>query len=111
MQPGTDEVLHPGEEGEIILTSPTVMLGYLDNPEEGVKRYVDLSNIDPNLPYKEAVNKVGLRDMTQKENISAVIDTITQKFNDKMFSGDGNVLETIGQLFGMLLLDYLEKEK
>ena len=48
---------------------------------------------------------------TQKENISAVIDTITQKFNDKMFSGDGNVLETIGQLFGMLLLDYLEKEK
>ena len=34
VQPGTDEVLHPGEEGEIILTSPTVMLGYLDNPEE-----------------------------------------------------------------------------
>ena len=93
------------------LSALDIYAGYLDNPEEGVKRYVDLSNIDPNLPYKEAVNKVGLRDMTQKENISAVIDTITQKFNDKMFSGDGNVLETIGQLFGMLLLDYLEKEK
>ena len=34
VRPGTDEVLPPGEEGEIILTGPTVMLRYLDNPEE-----------------------------------------------------------------------------
>ena len=93
------------------LSALDIYAGYLDNPEEGVKRYVDLSNIDPNLPYKEAVSKVGLRDMTQKENISAVIDTISKKFNDKMFSGESNALEMVGQLFGMLLLDYLEKEK
>lgn len=34
VRPGTDEVLPYGEEGEIILTGPTVMLGYLDNPQE-----------------------------------------------------------------------------
>ncbi len=34
VSPGTDEVLPYGEEGEIILTGPSVMLGYLDNPEE-----------------------------------------------------------------------------
>lgn len=34
VNPGTDEVLPYGEEGEIILTGPTVMLGYLDNPKE-----------------------------------------------------------------------------
>lgn len=34
VRPGTAELLPPGEEGEIILTGPTVMLGYLDNPEE-----------------------------------------------------------------------------
>ncbi len=34
VQPGTDEVLPYGEEGEIILTGPSLMLGYLDNPEE-----------------------------------------------------------------------------
>ena len=34
VRPGTDEVLHPGEEGEIILRGPSVMLGYLKNPEE-----------------------------------------------------------------------------
>lgn len=34
VKPGTDEDMPCGEEGEIILTGPTVMLGYLDNPEE-----------------------------------------------------------------------------
>jgi len=34
VKPGTDDELPRGEEGEIILTGPTLMLGYLDNPEE-----------------------------------------------------------------------------
>lgn len=34
VKPGTDEDMPYGEEGEIILTGPTVMLGYLDNPDE-----------------------------------------------------------------------------
>ena len=34
VKPGTDEMVANGEEGEIILTGPSVMLGYLDNPEE-----------------------------------------------------------------------------
>lgn len=32
--PGTDEVVPPMQEGEIILTGPTLMLKYLDNEEE-----------------------------------------------------------------------------
>lgn len=34
VRPGTDEEMPYGEEGEIILTGPTLMLKYLDNPEE-----------------------------------------------------------------------------
>ena len=34
VKPGTGEELPYGEEGEIILTGPTVMLGYLNNPQE-----------------------------------------------------------------------------
>jgi long-chain acyl-CoA synthetase len=32
-RPGTDEELPPGEEGEICLSGPAVMMGYLDDPE------------------------------------------------------------------------------
>lgn len=34
VKPGTDEEVPRGEEGEIIISGPSVMLGYLDNPEE-----------------------------------------------------------------------------
>ncbi|MBQ1439806.1 MAG: acyl--CoA ligase [Solobacterium sp.] len=34
VRPGTDEELPPMEEGEIILRGPSVMIGYLNNPEE-----------------------------------------------------------------------------
>ena len=34
VRPGTQEMLPAGEEGEIILTGPTVMLGYLHHEEE-----------------------------------------------------------------------------
>ena len=37
VRPGTEEILPPGEEGEIILRGPTVMLGYLNDPEETAK--------------------------------------------------------------------------
>ena len=42
--PGTDEVLPYGEEGEIIITGPTVMLGYLDNEEETAQTLKVLSD-------------------------------------------------------------------
>lgn len=34
VKPGTDEEVPRGEEGEIIISGPSVMLGYLDNPRE-----------------------------------------------------------------------------
>ena len=34
VRPGTQEEVPYGEEGEICLSGPTVMLGYMDNPEE-----------------------------------------------------------------------------
>lgn len=37
VQPGTEDTVLPGEEGEIILRGPSLMLGYLDNAEETAK--------------------------------------------------------------------------
>ena len=42
--PGSEEELQPGVEGEICISGPSVMIGYLDNPEETastLKRHVD----------------------------------------------------------------------
>jgi long-chain acyl-CoA synthetase len=43
-EPGTDHELEPGQEGEICISGPPLMLGYLDNPEataKTLKRHAD----------------------------------------------------------------------
>ncbi len=47
VNPGTNELLPPDTEGEIILSGPSVMLGYLNNEEENAKtlRRLDDGNI------------------------------------------------------------------
>ncbi|MBR4456412.1 MAG: acyl--CoA ligase [Solobacterium sp.] len=46
VRPGTDEELPAGEEGEIILKGPSVMLGYLKNPKETAKALRKLEDGD-----------------------------------------------------------------
>ncbi|MCF0134633.1 MAG: acyl--CoA ligase [Blautia sp.] len=44
VRPGTEDEVLRGEEGEIILTGPSLMLGYLDNPEETARTLRTLSD-------------------------------------------------------------------
>lgn len=46
VRPGTDVPVPCGQEGEIILKGPSVMIGYLDNPEETKKTLRVLSDGD-----------------------------------------------------------------
>jgi len=46
VQPGTDEEVPIGKEGEIILKGPSVMIGYLKNPEETAQTLRKLADGD-----------------------------------------------------------------
>lgn len=91
-KPGTDEELKYGEEGEICITGPTVMKGYLNNKEEtdivikvhkDNKRWIHTKDIaymdeDGHIFFKERIKNIFMRTgfNVHPTSISEFINTI-----------------------------------
>lgn len=88
------------------LSALDVYAQYLEDPEEGIKKYNALANIDPHMSYSEAMKETGLRDMTKSENIRDVCDELNQHFTEEFNQVVNQIvdegIEALGNLFSDL---------
>ena len=62
---------------------------YLDSPQDAKEVYLELSALSLSLPYREAVSKVGLRDIFNQETIPALAETLEHYLDGDPVSYDG----------------------
>ena len=62
---------------------------YLDAPEEGKEVYLELSSLSLSLPYRAAVEEVGLRDIFQPETVPALAGQLESLMNGEPVSHTG----------------------
>ena len=62
---------------------------YLDSPRDAKEVYLELSALSLSLPYREAVSKVGLRDIFNQETIPALAETLEHYLDGDPVSYDG----------------------
>lgn len=86
------------------LSALDLWLRYLEHPRQAKEAYLDLTALSLSLPYREAVEKVGLRDIFASETVPALAEELEARLDGEVLPSADRQGELVTYIFFAAIL-------